>query len=438
MGGRNDASSFEGSKIMRHASISRDTFVKGAAAGAAALSAGFPAFIPQRGDAADELRVGVLEEYTGTYATEGRNETRGAQIAVDAWNKRGGVLGRQVSLVKEDIQGDPGVTVQKARKLVNQDKAEVLFGCVSSADALSASSAAHAMNILYIDSGGHTDDVTGKSCHWNTFRTCHSTWMETHATGYSIAKLFGKKWFLITPDYAYGHSLAVGYQDVIKRVGGQIVANELTPLGTTDFSSYLTKVEGAKPDVLVAMPQGNDLVNLLKQASSFGLLKKLPVAGPQVELETMWALPDEARVGYWGVEWYYKNDLVLGKSNALAAELVQSYHKQYNEPPTARVCFGYTTVDRMLWAINQAKTTDAVKVARTLENAHFRGLWEGSPYYRGADHQLMWPMWFAQIRAKGTPQDKYDIFDVKDRQEADQIEQTVAEKAAVCHMDYPS
>lgn len=423
---------------MRDGSISRETFIKGTAAGAAAVSVGFPAFIPHRGEAADELRLGVLEEYTGTYSIEGRNETRGMQMAVDAWNKRGGVLGRKVGLVKEDIQGDPGVTVQKARKLVNQDKVVALVGTVSSADSLSASGAAHAMNVLFFDSGGHTDDVTGKDCHWNAFRTCHSTWMETHATGYSIAKLFGKKWFLITPDYAYGHSLAIGYQDLIKRIGGEIVANELTPLGTTDFSSYLTKVQGAKADVLIAMPQGDDLVNLLKQASSFGLLKKLPVAGPQVELETMWALPDEARVGYWGIEWYYKDPIVLGQGNTLASDLVETYRKQYQEPPTARVAFGYTTADRLLWAMSEAKTTDAPKVAKALENVHFHGLWEGSAYYRGADHQLMWPMWFADIRAKGTPHDKYDIFDVKDRQEADKIEQTVTEKAAVCHIDYPA
>ena len=64
---------------------------------------------------------------------------------------------------------------------------------------------------MFIDSGGHTDDVTGKNCNWNTFRVCHSTWMETHATGFDLAKRFGKKWYLITPDYAFGHSLLRGY-----------------------------------------------------------------------------------------------------------------------------------------------------------------------------------------------------------------------------------
>jgi len=421
-------------RMVSRTPISRESFVKGAAA----ISAGFPAFIPRMGEAADQLKIGLLEEYTGVYAEEGQNETRGVQMAVDAWNKRGGAMGRQVVLFKEDIQNDPGVTVQKARKLVNQDKVEALLGTVSSADSLAASGAAYAMKTVFVDSGGHTDDVTGKSCHWNTFRTCHSTWMETHATGYSIAKLFGKRWFLITPDYAYGHSLAVGYQDVIKRIGGEIVANELSPLGTTDFSPYLTKVQGAKADVLIAMPQGADLVNLLKQASSFGLLKKLPVAGPQVELETMWALPEEARVGYWGIEWYYKDTMVLGSGNTLASDLVEAYRKQYNQPPTARFCFGYTTADRLLWAINEAKSTDPAKVAHALENVRFHGLWEGTAYYRDADHQLMWPMWFAQIRGGGTPQDKYDIFDIKDRQEADKIEQTASEKATVCHLDFPS
>ncbi|HVA37971.1 MAG TPA: ABC transporter substrate-binding protein [Candidatus Dormibacteraeota bacterium] len=419
--------------------ISRETFIKGAGIGTvAAASVGFPAFIPSRGEAADVLRIGLVEEYTGVFAAYAVSETRGAEMALEAWNKRGGVMGRQVQLVKEDCQNDPGVTVQKVRKLINQDKVAAVMGTINSADSLSASNAANSLGTLFMDSGGHTDDVTGKDCHWSTFRTCHSTWMETHATGYAIANKFGKKWYLITPDYAFGHALARGYEDVIKKIGGTIVGNDLTPVGTTDFSPYLTKVAAAKPDCLIVLPQGADFVNCLKQANSFGLLKKIPAAGPQVELEAIWSLPEAARVGYWGVEWYYKGDKVFGKSNPMAEAFVSQYRKSHGEPPTARSCFGYVTLDRMLWAMNEAKSVDPVKVAKKLENARFHSMWEGEAYYRGADHQLMWPMWFASIRGKGTPQDKYDVFDVLDSQPADKIEQSVAEKAKVCHIAYPA
>ncbi len=415
---------------------SRRTFVKAAGA-ATALAAGFPAYLPRLGEAADTIRIGIVESETGTYAALGENQIKGFQFAADEWNKKGGVLGRKLELVIEDDASDPGVAAQKAHKLIDQDKVVALSGTISSASSLSVSGVASGAGILYIDSGGHTDDVTGKACHWSTFRTCHSTWMETHATGLLLAKKFGKRWYLITPDYAFGHALEAGYRDVLSKIDGTIVGNDLVPLGATDFSSYLAKVEPAKPDLLIVLQQGNDAINCLKQAGSFGLFKKVAVGGPQVELEPLWSLPPEARSGYWGIEWYYKSDLTLGKGNARAHAFVADYMKRNSEPPTARSAFGYITIDRMATAMAEAKSTDSLKAARALEGTKFSSIFNGEAYYRKEDHQLMWPMWVAEIRPNGTPSDKYDLFNVIDMAEPDLIEQTVAEKAKVCTMQYP-
>ncbi|MEA2663304.1 MAG: branched-chain amino acid transport system substrate-binding protein [Candidatus Eremiobacteraeota bacterium] len=422
---------------MTRSDLTRRSFVRLAGAGTAAAAFGIPAYLPRIGEAADTIKVGLLEPYTGVYAAPGENETNGYQMAVDAWNKRGGALGRRIELVKEDEQNDPGVAAQKARKLINQDKVVALVGTVSSAVSLSVAGAANAANLLFIDSGGHTDDVTGKACHWNVFRTCHSTWMETHATGYSLAKHYGKKWFFITPDYAYGHALEAGFKDVLGRIGGSVVGNEQTPLGTTDFSSYLTKIDAAKPDLVLVFVQGDDYTNCLKQMNQFGLLKKYPVGGPQVELEPLLSLPPEARAGNWGIEWYYKSDKTLGKNNKLAHQFVADYTARFHKPPTARSCFGYVTADRLIHAMAETKSTDSVKLAHALENTRFSSIFNGTAYYRKEDHQLMWPMWVAKIRPNGTPGDKYDLFDVTDINAAEAVEQSVAEKAKVCKLDYP-
>src|SRR5665213_3625624 len=410
--------------------LNRRKFVTIAGVGSAAAVFGIPAYIPRIGEAADAIKIGLLEPYTGVYAGPAENETHGFEMATDAWNKRGGIMGRKIELVKEDEQNDPGVAAQKARKLVNQDKVAALCGTVSSG-------VSNTLGTLFMDSGGHSDDVTGKSCHWNVFRTCHSTWMETHATGYALQKRFGKKWFLITPDYAYGHSLEEGFKDVLAHNGGRIVGNELTPLGTTDFSSYLTKIDAAKPDLVLVLVQGDDYTNCLKQMNQFGLLKKYPVGGPQVELEPLFGLGPEARQGYWGIEWYYKSEKTLGKNNKVAQEFVAESIKRYGRPPTARNAFGYITLDRLAHAMNDAKSTDPVKVARAIEGVHFTSIFAGSAYYRKEDHQLMWPMWVAKIRPNGTPGDKYDLFDVTDINAAEAVEQTIAQKEAVCKLGYP-
>src|SRR5579884_2550538 len=181
-------------------SQSRRKFVKTGAAIAGGIVFGAPAFIPRRTEAEETLNIGVDEELTGVYAYPAKNEIRGMQMAVDDWNKKGGVLGRQIKLVIEDNANNPGTAVEKARKLFEVDKVPVLIGTLNSANSQAVSNVAYQAGKPFIVSGGHTDTVTGAQCHWTSFRTCHSTWAETHATGLSIAKKFGKKWYFITPD----------------------------------------------------------------------------------------------------------------------------------------------------------------------------------------------------------------------------------------------
>jgi len=95
--------------------LSRRSFVTLAGAGSAAAVFGIPAYIPRIGEAADSIKIGLLEPYTGVYAGPAENETHGFEMAADAWNKRGGIMGRKIELVKEDEQNDTSVAAQKAR-----------------------------------------------------------------------------------------------------------------------------------------------------------------------------------------------------------------------------------------------------------------------------------------------------------------------------------
>ena len=134
----------------------------------------------------------------------------------------------------------------------------------------------------------------------------------------------------------------------------------------TDFSPYLTKVQSAKPSLLLVLNQGDQFVNCLKQAASFGIQKTIPLGGPQVELEAVEALPLEARVGFWGVEWYYNSPLCVGPAGSPGRQFVAEYKKRYGKTPSARSAFGYIAMDRMLLGDDQAKSTDAAKTCKAL------------------------------------------------------------------------
>ena len=182
------------------------------------------------------LRIGMHDPLTGTYAAEGESETRGAKMALAEINAKGGLLGRQVELLIEDDNANAGLAAQKAHKLIEKDGCEIIMGAVSSATALSVNQVAHEKGIVYMVTGGHTDPVTGKECHWTTFRICTTTYMLANGLAATLYKKFGGKWYFITPDYAYGHSLQESYAKLLKGMGGTVLGNSLSPLGTTDFS----------------------------------------------------------------------------------------------------------------------------------------------------------------------------------------------------------
>ncbi|MGH7115838.1 MAG: ABC transporter substrate-binding protein, partial [Stellaceae bacterium] len=197
--------------------LDRRSVIKGvAAAGVAQFAA--PFVVTAR--AADQVKFGLADPLTGTYAELGKNEQIGCQLAVAQINAKGGILGRQVQLLVEDsTSADTGTAVQKARKLIERDKVDFLLGNVNSAMALALGEVSNQLKTLCIITGGHTDPVTGTDCHWNVFRVCNTTRIETNSVSNLLLNKYGKKWYFITPDYAFGHSLQQGFEASLKKYG---------------------------------------------------------------------------------------------------------------------------------------------------------------------------------------------------------------------------
>jgi branched-chain amino acid transport system substrate-binding protein len=386
--------------------VGRRTVLRAAVAvGAANLA---PPFIRSaRGE--QPVLIGLDNPLTGTYAGPGKNELAGCELAIAQINAKGGILGRQVQLLVEDsTSGDAGTAVQKARKLIERDKVDFLLGNVNSALALAMAQVSYEKGLLHIVPGGHTDAITGATCHWNVFRVCNSTEMEANAAAQQLIAKAGRKWYYITPDYAYGHTLQAGLEKAADRLGGTKVGADLSPLGTTDFSSYLIKAQAANPDVIVFLVQGDDMVNALKQAVQFGLDKRLHLAGAQQELESLEGLPPEARIGSWVFEWYWKQPGVPH-----VAEFVEAIRKKTGKVPTARTWFGFVSTWSCALAASAAQSLDAVKMAKALSGMKLPpeiGLVPDTAFYRAEDHQFMASLFVGSAQAGGA--DPEDLFNV--------------------------
>ncbi|MBV8851484.1 MAG: ABC transporter substrate-binding protein [Methylobacteriaceae bacterium] len=363
--------------------------------------------------AADEVKIGFDNPITGVYAALGKNELIGAQLALEQINGKGGILGRKAELLVEDsTSGDAGTAVQKARKLIDRDQVNFLVGNINSALAAAMAGVSYEKGVFHMVPGGHTDPVTGTNCHWNVFRICNTTQMEANAVAGSLIKNAGKKWYYLTPDYAFGHTLQAGLEKAAAKLGGTKLGGDLTPLGTTDFSSYLIKAQSANPDVIIFLQAGDDAVNALKQAVQFGLDKRFHLAGAQQELEVLIGLPPEARTGTWVFEWYWKQPNVPHVEQFVADVRKRSG----GHVPTARTWFGFAAIHACALAAEQAKSLEAVKMAKAMQGFKLPpevALMPDSPFFRESQNQLIPNLFVGNAQAKGSdPEDLFNVTEV--------------------------
>jgi branched-chain amino acid transport system substrate-binding protein len=411
--------------------FSRRTVLKGAAA-MGGLQVASPFVIRARGETA--LRIGMVDPMTGVYAAVAQNEVNGAKLAVEQINAKGGVLGRPIELLVEDSANDVGTGVQKTRKLIERDEVSFVIGDVNSGIAQAMAQVTAEKKVLHIVAGGHTDGITGKDCKWNVFRVCNTTRMEANSVSELLFNKYGKKWHFITPDYAFGHTLQEACAENLKKLGGTVTGNELTPLGTSDFSAYLIKARAARPDVMLLLVQGSDMVNCLKQIVQFGIDKQIHIAGTQQELESLNALPPEARIGIWMFEWYWKQP-----NTPHLAEFVADIRKRTGgKVPTARTWFGYTSIHSLALVANRAKTLDGVKLAQALGDFELPDEVKLQPnkcYYRKGDHQLMTSAFVGEALSKAAD-DPEDLFRVDQIIAGDKTSPAVAETG--CTLQWPA
>jgi branched-chain amino acid transport system substrate-binding protein len=364
--------------------MTRRTLVKaGASLGGIALAA--PSIIKARGE--EPIRIGFVDPITGIYSAFAQSEVNGAKLAVDDVNKKGGVLGRPVELLVEDSANDVGTGVQKALKLINRDHVSAIFGDVNSGIAYALSQVTSEHKIFHIVPGGHTDPITGKDCKWNVFRVCNTTSMDANAVSGELIKRFGKKWYFITPDYAYGQTLQAAFVKNLKEAGGEY-QGDMLPLSTTDFSASLIKARAYGPKVLLNNMGGLAQVNCMKQFVQFGLDKQMALGGALYELESMLSVPPQALTGWWTYEWWWNQPDVPA-----AMAFNDAIKKAFNAPAaSARNWFGWVAVHSFKLAAEKAKSLEAVKLAKALEGEDLPDevkCQKGRVYYREGDHELM-------------------------------------------------
>ena len=261
-----------------------------AGAAAAALQVTSPFIIRALGDtpygSAWSTRV------TGVYAAVAQGELEGAKLATDQDQQERRHSGPAGELLIEDSANDVGTGVQKTRKLIERDQVSFIIGDVNSAIAIAMTQVTSEKKVLHIVSGGHTDPITGSSCSWNVFRVCNSTAMDANAIAMTLIDKFGKKWYFLTPDYAYGHSVQAGFEEDTQGHGRHLGRFAHT-YGHADYSCLSDPGQGLWPEVVINVMGGGDQVKASSSSFSSGWTSRWPSAARSVELESSAPCPME-------------------------------------------------------------------------------------------------------------------------------------------------
>jgi urea transport system substrate-binding protein len=347
---------------MTHPTISRRGALKlGTAAAAGALAT---PFLGRSGLAAEEpIKLGSLLDGSGALGLEGKRMIETTEYAVELLNKAGGLLGRPIKIIAYDTQSSMQLYTQYAQQLALKEKVDVIQGGITSASREAIRPIFGRSKTLYF----YNTQYEGGVCDRNVFCT-GTTPAQTvnHIVDYAL-KTWGKKAYIVAADYNYGHITASWMTKFMKEGGGSVAGTDFFPLDVTNFSSAISRIQQAQPDLVLSALVGANHSGFYRQWDAAGMKGRIPlgssVFGLGDELTTMDASTTNGIVTCYG--WY--NDL----PDARSVEFVKGMQAKFGADVTDLSELDTATYDGiMLWAegVRKAGSLDRDKVIAALES----------------------------------------------------------------------
>ena len=332
--------------------------------------------------AGEPIKIGILDPLSSPYNTSSIHDIHGANVAVDLFNKKGGVLGRPVMILEADDASNPDTAVKVATKFIKEDRVDVLMGTFNGDCALAVSALAQKENTLFMVTGAYIPELTGVACNAHTFVFMPSARMMAQAVAPHIGKAYGTRWYMITAATVDGKAAAQAMLDAGKPQGVDFVGETVAPFGATDFAPAFTEAKAKNPTAIILNLYGWDLVHALRAYAKLELAKdKIGVGGMISGEQIGRPLGYANNAGIWGLIWNPKINTDGSR------RFIQGVIDKYNHTPTSRCYLGYAAMTQILEAIQRAGTTDSAALIKALEGHEFDGLKEGKSTFRASDHQ---------------------------------------------------
>jgi branched-chain amino acid transport system substrate-binding protein len=353
-------------------------------AGGAWLGACRTAPAPATGGAspgANSLKVGLLLPYSGVYAVLGESITNGIQMYFESVGNTAG--GRPITIVKEDEGSQAEEALRKARKLIEQDRIDVLAGTVSTAIAYAIRDLVHETKTIYISANAGGNDLTRGRKSPYIFRTSFTNAQPNLPMGEYVYRNVARRVFISAADYAAGKENVGAFKDTFVAAGGEVVGEVYPPFPNTDYAAYLTQIAQARPEATYSFYAGSDAVNFVKQYHEFGLSRDIRLCGSgfMLEEDTLPAQGQAALRGISGLHWALTLDTPENKA------FTQAYQQKFRGDANVYAVQGYDTGRVIVEALNrtQGDATNKDRLAEAIVGVKFtspRGPFEFDPETR--------------------------------------------------------
>lgn len=354
---------------------------------------------------ASTLDVGVISSMSGVFANVGEGVVAGARLAFDHYKD---AAGRRLGFVLLNDNGDAGQAVRLVQESMSQRGIKYFVGTTNSAIALAVAKEVYRSGGVNINLAG-ADEMTGTECNRASFRWPVATYSAANATirPFMKANPNAKRWYTVTGQYVFGESLLRNTVDVLKDTGAQHIGNSYHSLSEREYSGYITAAIAAKPDVLAICNFGNQTLDVLRQAVSFGMkrnTKILVVWSTALDQFQAWG-PDICEDVYFGANYWHA---VESSGNRV---LVDACMRASKRVPNYLNATGWAVTQMLVEGLNKAGSIDVNAAIGALEGLHYQGP-TGPEMIRPEDHQVVKPYYLMRGKAKSAMTDPNDYVQI--------------------------
>jgi branched-chain amino acid transport system substrate-binding protein len=383
--------------------IQRRTILKSLAVGPLAFAA--PSFLRYVSAQTSTLDVAAVYSLSGTFANVGTLLNNGSQWAMERF---GEVLGRKINYILLDDRGDAGEAVRKVQEIMGQRGVKHIIGCTNSAIGLAVQKEVYSRGGIYVQEAG-ADESTGKDCNRSNFRWPVASYSAVNATVRPVIEQFpnAKKWYTITGQYVFGDSLLTNVKDILKEKNLQHVGNSYHSLADREYSGYIATALAAQPDVLAICNFGNQTLDVIRQAISYGMKRNTKILAIwSTGLDQFQALgPENCESVYFGCNFWHGVDTPGARQ---VAEVVKA--KTGDVPNYLHAC-GYAVAQLLIEGIKRANSVEVPAIIHAMEDMTYEGP-TGTETVRAEDHQVIKDYYLMLGKAKGAMKDKNDFAEV--------------------------